>query len=88
MDVRANRVRLLLRTMERCGVTNVAVVHGRADEPLPFRSEEFALLLVDARVLVSARFVVIRTSDGGARRTISLVSPQHSAPCFCAPLIS
>jgi 16S rRNA (cytosine967-C5)-methyltransferase len=48
MDVRANRVRLLLRTMERCRVTNVAVVHGPADEPLPFRSEEFALVLVDA----------------------------------------
>lgn len=48
MDVRANRVRLLMRTIERCGVTNVAVVHGPADEALPFRIEAFALVLVDA----------------------------------------
>ena len=48
MDVRANRVRLLTRTLERCGVTNVAVVHGPADESLPFKADDFALVLVDA----------------------------------------
>jgi 16S rRNA (cytosine967-C5)-methyltransferase len=48
MDVRANRVRLLMRTIERCGVTNVSVVHGPADDTLPFRTDEFALVLVDA----------------------------------------
>ena len=48
MDVRPNRVDLLMRTIDRCGLTNVEVVHGPADAPLPFRPEEFALVLVDA----------------------------------------
>jgi len=48
MDVRAHRVRLLMRTIERCRLRNVTVVHGPADEPLPFRSETFAFVLVDA----------------------------------------
>jgi 16S rRNA (cytosine967-C5)-methyltransferase len=48
MDVRPNRVRLLMRTIERCGLLNVDVVHGPADAPLPFDPEEFALVLVDA----------------------------------------
>ncbi len=48
MDVRPNRVRLLMRTIERCGLMNVDVVHGPADAPLPFDPEEFALVLVDA----------------------------------------
>ena len=48
MDVRASRVRLLMRTIERCGIKNVAVVHGPVDQPLPFRSEAFAFVLVDA----------------------------------------
>ena len=48
VDVRPNRVRLLLRTVERCGLSNVEVVHGPADAPLPFQVEEFALVLVDA----------------------------------------
>ena len=48
VDVRPNRVRLLMRTMERCGLMNVEIVHGPADEPLPFEPEEFALVLIDA----------------------------------------
>jgi 16S rRNA (cytosine967-C5)-methyltransferase len=48
MDVRPNRVRLLMRTVERCGLVNVEVVHGPADAPLPFSAEEFAMVLVDA----------------------------------------
>lgn len=48
MDVRPHRVRLLTRTIERCGLTNVEVVHGPADQPLPFTAGEFALVLVDA----------------------------------------
>ena len=48
MDVRPNRVRLLMRTVERCQIANAAVVHGPADAPLPFKPGEFALVLVDA----------------------------------------
>ncbi len=48
VDVRPNRVQLLMRTVERCGLTNVEVVHGPADAPLPFAAEEFSLVLVDA----------------------------------------
>lgn len=48
VDVRPNRVQLLMRTIERCGLMNVEVVHGPADSPLPFEAEEFALVLVDA----------------------------------------
>ena len=48
VDVRPNRVQLLMRTIERCRLTNVEVVHGPADAPLPFRPEEFSLVLVDA----------------------------------------
>lgn len=48
VDVRPNRVRLLTQTLERCGITNAVVVHGPADEPLPFKPEEFSLALVDA----------------------------------------
>jgi 16S rRNA (cytosine967-C5)-methyltransferase len=48
MDVRPNRVRLLTRTLERCGITNATVVHGPADEPLPFSNGQFALALIDA----------------------------------------
>ena len=46
-DVRHNRVRLLARTLSRCRVPNVAVVHV-ADGPLPFRDETFDLVLIDA----------------------------------------
>ncbi len=48
MDVRPNRVQLLMRTIDRCGVTNVEVVHGPSDAPLPFEAEEFSMVLVDA----------------------------------------
>ena len=48
MDVRPNRVRLLTQTLERCDITNALVVHGPADQPLPFSREEFSLVLVDA----------------------------------------
>ena len=48
VDVRPNRVRLLTQTIERCGLLNAEVVHGPANEPLPFKPEEFALALVDA----------------------------------------
>ena len=48
MDVRPNRVRLLMQTIERCGLLNAEVVHGPANEPLPFKPEEFAMVLVDA----------------------------------------
>ena len=48
MDVRPNRVRLLMRTIEKCRLLNVDVVHGPADAPLPFDAEEFAVVLVDA----------------------------------------
>lgn len=46
-DVRANRVRLLARTLARCRVPNVSVVHV-ADGLLPFSDETFDLILIDA----------------------------------------
>ncbi len=46
-DVRANRVRLLARTVARCRVPNVRVVHV-ADGPLPFANQTFDLILIDA----------------------------------------
>lgn len=46
-DVRPNRVRLLARTLSRCRVPNVAVLHV-ADGALPFNDETFDLLLIDA----------------------------------------
>jgi 16S rRNA (cytosine967-C5)-methyltransferase len=46
-DVRANRVRLLSRTLARCRVPNATVVHV-ADGPLPFTNETFDLVLIDA----------------------------------------
>lgn len=46
-DVRANRIRLLARTLARCRVPNVSVVHV-ADGPLPFADETFDLVLIDA----------------------------------------
>ena len=47
-DVRAPRVRLLKKTLERCRVTNARVVHVSADGPLPFRDGTFDLVLIDA----------------------------------------
>lgn len=46
-DVRANRIRLLARTLSRCRVPNVSVVHVAAG-PLPFADETFDLVLIDA----------------------------------------
>ena len=46
-DVRPNRVRLLARTLARCRVPNVAVVHVAAG-PLPFAEKTFDLILIDA----------------------------------------
>jgi 16S rRNA (cytosine967-C5)-methyltransferase len=46
-DVRANRVKLLARTLERCRVPNASVVHV-ADGSLPFANETFDLVLIDA----------------------------------------
>lgn len=48
VDVRPNRVQLLMRTIERCHLTNVEVVHGAEDAPPPFNAEEFSLILLDA----------------------------------------
>jgi 16S rRNA (cytosine967-C5)-methyltransferase len=48
VDVRPNRVQLLMRTVDRCDLLNVTVVHGPADEALPFAPEEFDHVLVDA----------------------------------------
>lgn len=47
-DVRAPRVRLLRKTLDRCRVTNARVVHIAAEGPLPFRNETFDLVLIDA----------------------------------------
>ncbi len=43
----ANRVRLLARTLARCRVPNVAIVHVAAG-PLPFAEKTFDLILIDA----------------------------------------
>lgn len=47
-DVRAHRVRLLSRTVERCRIENARVVHVAADGPLPFTPGQFDQVLVDA----------------------------------------
>ena len=47
-DVRTPRVRLLMRTLERCRVPNARVVHTPASGPLPFRDRSFDLVLIDA----------------------------------------
>ena len=46
-DVRPNRVQLLARTLARCRVPNVAIVHVAAG-PLPFAAKTFDLILIDA----------------------------------------
>lgn len=48
VDVRPNRVQLLMRTVERCQLLNVTVAHGPEDTPLPFAPDEFDHVLVDA----------------------------------------
>jgi 16S rRNA (cytosine967-C5)-methyltransferase len=47
-DVREPRVRLLSRTLERCRVPNATVTMIPAEGPLPFASDTFDLVLVDA----------------------------------------
>jgi 16S rRNA (cytosine967-C5)-methyltransferase len=47
-DVRPNRVRLLQRTLDRCGVPNVTVVQVSAQGSLPFAPGVFDLVLIDA----------------------------------------
>lgn len=46
-DVRANRIRLLAKTLTRCRVPNARVIHV-SDGPLPFRNATFDLVLIDA----------------------------------------
>jgi 16S rRNA (cytosine967-C5)-methyltransferase len=47
-DVRAPRVRLLTRTIERCRIANARVVYVPAAGALPFRDGSFDTVLVDA----------------------------------------
>jgi 16S rRNA (cytosine967-C5)-methyltransferase len=47
-DVRPPRVRLLKRTLDRCGVPNARVIHVPASGPLPFREAAFDVVLIDA----------------------------------------
>ena len=47
-DVRPQRVRLLARTIARCRLPNVQVMHVPADGPLPFRESSFDAILIDA----------------------------------------
>lgn len=47
-DVRPHRVRLLARTIVRCRLPNVQVVHVPEDGPLPFREASFDAILIDA----------------------------------------
>jgi len=46
-DIRANRIRLLSRTLTRCRVPNARVIQ-LSDGPLPFRDATFDLVLIDA----------------------------------------
>lgn len=47
-DVRPHRVRLLSRTMSRCRLANVEVIHTPDEGPLPFRDAAFDAVLIDA----------------------------------------
>lgn len=47
-DVRPNRLRLLGRTLSRCRVSNARIVQVPVDGPLPFRRQQFDLVLIDA----------------------------------------
>lgn len=47
-DVRPNRVRLLTRTLSRCQVSHARIVQVPAVGPLPFRPQQFDLVLIDA----------------------------------------
>jgi 16S rRNA (cytosine967-C5)-methyltransferase len=46
-DIRANRIRLLAKTLTRCRLPNARIVH-LSDGPLPFRDQAFDLVLIDA----------------------------------------
>ena len=47
-DVRPHRIRLLSRTITRCGLANVQVLHIPSDGALPFRELSFDAVLIDA----------------------------------------
>lgn len=47
-DVRPHRVRLLSRTVARCRLANVQVMHIAGDGALPFRDISFDAILIDA----------------------------------------
>jgi 16S rRNA (cytosine967-C5)-methyltransferase len=47
-DVRPRRVRVLQRTVNRCGLANTQIVQVPAEGPLPFRAHAFNLVLIDA----------------------------------------
>ena len=47
-DVRPHRVRLLSRTVTRCRLANVHVIHIPGDGALPFRERSFDAILIDA----------------------------------------
>lgn len=47
-DVRSHRVRLLLKTVERCRLDNTRVVHVAAAGALPFAPSQFDQVLIDA----------------------------------------
>jgi 16S rRNA (cytosine967-C5)-methyltransferase len=47
-DVRPHRIRVLARTMRRCRVRNVSIVHVPATGALPFTNTSFDLVVVDA----------------------------------------
>ena len=89
MDVRPNRVRLLFQTVERCNLMNVTVVHGPADQPLPFEPEQFDVVLVDAPC--SGLGTVRRDPDIKWRRTAEdlprFAAEQHRLLDRAAPLV-
>src|SRR5687768_14009871 len=47
-DVRPHRIRLLSRTIRRCRLANVQVMHVSVDRALPFRESCFDAILIDA----------------------------------------
>ena len=47
-DVRPHRLDVLRRTLSRCGVSGVQVVHIPPDSSLPFRDEAFETVFIDA----------------------------------------
>jgi 16S rRNA (cytosine967-C5)-methyltransferase len=47
-DVRPRRIRMLQRTIDRCGLSNTRIVQVPADAALPFRDGAFDAILIDA----------------------------------------